>query len=325
MRSVSHQRHHSELELDESELFEAGSTADSPLPEEATEVVGLPLAELDSADESESDDDGIVLDSEGSSSSESEVDEVEMSLHDRISSLHSSVDPSAGAPIHAGNNLSSSHRSHVGSLKTFGSGKGKRLLGSDGDLAASMPVGSRPMRAARRQAAEPAAASSYGGFGVGSMPITIPMLQRRASGPSFTGPDEPTGPVAFVPPHLIQRTESGENDTVSLLAASQHGGSPSNDPKRERLRARNAILRQTGFIEVQQALIAPALEIMEPVKASIILTAVDGEASNQSSDSVLGSVPVPRTREAGVQGSLSASVERRVVASSLSRLLGTSK
>ena len=37
--------------------------------------------------------------------------------------------------------LSTSHRSQVGSLKAFGSSlTGKRMFGSDGDLAASMPV-----------------------------------------------------------------------------------------------------------------------------------------------------------------------------------------
>lgn len=110
MHPVSHQRHHSELELDESELFEAGSNAGSPSLEEATEpaVQQLALEGSASADESDSDDDGIVLDSEGgssSSSSESEVDEVEMGLRGRISSLHSSLDGSAGAPIHAGERM----------------------------------------------------------------------------------------------------------------------------------------------------------------------------------------------------------------------------
>lgn len=92
--------HTTELELDESELFDGASDADTPQPVVATEAVAMaPLLEQPSGGESESDDDGIVL--EGSSS-ESGEDEVEMSLRNRMTSLQSSMDPTAGAPIHAG-------------------------------------------------------------------------------------------------------------------------------------------------------------------------------------------------------------------------------
>ena len=213
----------------------------------------------------------------------------------------------------------------MGSLKSFSSSKGKRLFSSDGDLAGacSMPV-SAPLHAGRRRVMpEPPVASSYGVYGLGtSMPITIPMLQRRGSGPVFAG-DDPAGPATFVPPHLIQRSGEGGASGAAGLAASQPGASPSNEAKRERLRARNAILRKTGFIEVQPP-VAPALELLEPVKVAVLLAA-DGEASNQSADTALGSVPVPGAVAAIAPGGLAASLERRVQASSLTALLGTSK
>ena len=56
--------------------------------------------------------------------------------------------------------MGTSHSSQVGSLKSFGSYyKGKRLFGSDGDLAASMPV-TAPMHAGRRKVA-PAPDKAY--------------------------------------------------------------------------------------------------------------------------------------------------------------------
>lgn len=101
-----------------------------------------------------------------------------------------------------------------------------------------------------------------------SVPIAIPNLPRWKPGdappaPAPAGPAPapagaaPAGPVAapaprppagddtpgkkFVPPHQLTRHED--------FTFSFNGASPSACLKRERLRARNAILRSTGFLE----------------------------------------------------------------------------
>ena len=81
-----------------------------------------------------------------------------------------------------------------------------------------------------------------------SMPISIPLLQRRAS----SNDQVAGGASTFVPPHMLQRQE-GEDAFGEALVEPSLGLSPSTGAKRERLLARNAILRSTGFIEVQRA------------------------------------------------------------------------
>lgn len=96
------------------------------------------------------------------------------------------------------------------------------------------------------------------------MPISIPMMQRRPSGADLAAAsrDDPAagaGGDDFVPPHVLYRQESEREMGASARAGvagaepSLGGLSPTTAAKREKLLARNAILRSTGFIEVQQA------------------------------------------------------------------------
>lgn len=290
------------LELDESELFDAEEAVDmSPSSGPAAGVLqsslaaAPPAAQQSDSDESESDDDGIVLESE-CSSSEAE-DEVEQELVDRIQSLQSSL---SNQPLqeHA---YGTSHTSTVGSLKTFASlsFKGKRLFGSEGDIAASMPVHTAPMAAGRRKVA-PVTDTTYN-LGT-SMPISIPMMQRRGSAAELLALEiaERVQASTFVPPHMLQQQSTAEFG--GLIPAPSLGLSPSAKAKREKLLARNAILRSTGFIEVQHA---PVIgEVMDPVKE--VLGALTPGT---------GAVPVPAMRP-----NIHATPR-----SSLTQLLGTSK
>ncbi|KAK2078960.1 hypothetical protein QBZ16_002650 [Prototheca wickerhamii] len=75
-----------------------------------------------------------------------------------------------------------------------------------------------------------------------SMPISIPLMPRPGTGAA--GRARGDGP-RFVPPHLL--TDAGEQpDLVQLLSTSHL--TPAN-PRRDRLTARNAIMRATGFLE----------------------------------------------------------------------------
>lgn len=75
-----------------------------------------------------------------------------------------------------------------------------------------------------------------------SMPISIPLMPRPGTGAA--GAARGDGP-RFVPPHLL--TDTGEQpDLVQLLSTSHL--TPAN-PRRDRLTARNAIMRATGFLE----------------------------------------------------------------------------
>lgn len=92
-----------------------------------------------------------------------------------------------------------------------------------------------------------------------SAPIRIPKVQRKAILEGSPGMAARTGLGAdFVPPHLLE--DNAEN--FGLL-------SPSTSIKREKLVARNAILRSTGFIEVQ-SFTAPTSEIIDAVKESVM-------------------------------------------------------
>ncbi|PSC74547.1 SH3 domain-containing [Micractinium conductrix] len=304
--------HDPPLELDESDLFDEDSGVDmSPAAPTGALAASLHAAAVATArqsaveSESESDDDGIVLESE-CSSSEAEQDDVEAELVSRIQSLQSSLEGHAVLGDASAGPLGTSHSSQVGSLKSFGgmSFKGKRLFKSDGDLAASMPVHgctSAPMFAGRRQVA-PERQASFTNLGT-SMPISIPLLQRRASSNDQVaggGGDARGGASTFVPPHMLQRQE-GEDAFGEALVEPSLGLSPSTGAKRERLLARNAILRSTGFIEVQRAAVIG--EVLDPVKEQLL----------QSSGAVPLAVP-------GVRADA-----RAPPRSSLTQLLGTSK
>ena len=94
------------------------------------------------------------------------------------------------------------------------------------------------------------------------MPIRIPMMQRREL--SGTTPASIEGKaVTFVPPHLLEVTA----DVASIRAGSL-ATSPSAAIRREKLIARNAILRSTGFIEAQK-FTEPVGEVIDAVTESL--------------------------------------------------------
>ena len=92
------------------------------------------------------------------------------------------------------------------------------------------------------------------------MPISIPMMQRRGSATELASAaaaaaveDKLARAATFVPPHMLHRQDSDLAGAAAggLLGAEPSLGlSPSGGAKREKLLARNAILRSTGFIEV---------------------------------------------------------------------------
>lgn len=301
----------SALELDESELFEEESAVAMSPTAPVVAAVAAEAAPL-SEGESESDDDGIVLESE-CSSSDAEADDVEEELACQLASLQSSLENDTGplGAAKAEGPLGTSHSSQVGSLKTFGglSFTAKRLFGSEGDLAASMPVHgvwpSAPMFAARRQVAPVDNSTAACNLGT-SMPISIPMMQRRSSAANLGAVEAAAavrGASTFVPPHMLHRQEGEEGGQLAAEVGPSLGLglSPSASAKREKLLARNAILRSTGFIEVQQPAAAVIGELLDPVKDQLL-------ASAQA-------VPVPGLRADG----------RAAPRSSLTQLLGTSK
>ncbi|KAG2430579.1 hypothetical protein HXX76_010097 [Chlamydomonas incerta] len=76
-----------------------------------------------------------------------------------------------------------------------------------------------------------------------SVPVSIPHMARWKK--ADASPDSPTSiaaPATFVPPHQLSGAPPD-------FAFSFTGDSPSVAIKRERLRARNAILKSTGFLE----------------------------------------------------------------------------
>lgn len=324
------------LELEESQLFgeeEEEEVEEAPLDMSCrggtafAAVTGAAAAFSDDA--SASDDDGIVLESDCSSSDDAS-DDVEQDLADRLRSLQSSLEHTSAPLRHEDGPLGTSHSSQVGSLKAFGSGLGvdaasssgglegfaayhrssKRLFGSSPNLAASVPAhlhhssGTAPMYAAGRRRVAPAPDKSAAALGT-SMPISIPLMQRRSSGKDLAGDSGGRGDL-FVPPHMLSRQEGEESEQAELGPAASVGGlglSPTTAAKRERLLARNAILRSTGFIEVQHSA-AVIGEVLDPVKDQLL----------SSLASAVSTAPV------AMPGS-----GRAPPRSSLSQLLGTSK
>jgi hypothetical protein len=320
----------SPLELEESQLFgEEDDVEEAPLDMScrggSAYDAGAAAAAF-SDDASASDDDGIVLESECSSSDE----DAEQDLVDRLRSLQSSLEHTS-APLRDGP-LGTSHSSHVGSLKSFGSGlaaavaasssssgldgfaayhrSSKRLFGSSPNLAASVPAhlhnssGTAPMYAGGRRRVAPAPDKSAAALGT-SMPISIPLMQRRGSGKDLAG-DSGGRSDLFVPPHMLSRQEGEESEQAELGPAASVGGlglSPTTAAKRERLLTRNAILRSTGFIEVQHSA-AVLGEVLDPVKDQLLSSLANAVTSAPVATPGSGRAP-PR--------------------SSLSQLLGTSK
>lgn len=86
------------------------------------------------------------------------------------------------------------------------------------------------------------------------MPISIPMLQRRNSSADLLDALQAANggrAATFVPPHMVQRQEPTDLNGLISAPGGDLGLSPVAAAKREKLLARNAILRSTGFIEVQ--------------------------------------------------------------------------
>jgi hypothetical protein len=223
------------------------------------------------------------------------------------------------------NNKIDEGESRMGSLKTFTTPfkhplgfSPKRLHSSEGDLpmAASLPArpvgnfsslafNAKPIKSIETSsvlmittpneedlsAAE--AADAYLGT---SMPIRIPIMSRHRRKVSITGSLEGR-PAPFIPPHLMESHASGHRNFApgSVL-------SPSAAVKREKLMARNAILRSTGFIEVQN-FAAPMSQVIDAVKETVIT----------------GAIPSPTVGEPSMSD---ASKRPAKAASSLTALLG---
>ena len=93
------------------------------------------------------------------------------------------------------------------------------------------------------------------------MPIRIPKMQRRAIAQGSPGSATKGFGPDFVPPHLLEVKDSDVSDPGLIFSPAS--------VKREKLVARNAILRSTGFIEVQ-SFTAPTGEIIDAVKESVM-------------------------------------------------------
>ncbi|GIL74038.1 hypothetical protein Vretimale_5004 [Volvox reticuliferus] len=75
-----------------------------------------------------------------------------------------------------------------------------------------------------------------------SVPVSIPHMNRwKKPEPPTDSPTTQFAPATFVPPHQLSQ--------VNEFMFSFTGESPSVAIKRDRLRARNAILKSTGFLE----------------------------------------------------------------------------
>lgn len=196
------------------------------------------------------------------------------------------------------NNKIDEVESRMGSLKTFTTPFGskhplgfspKRLHSSEGDLpmAASLPAlpignfsslafNAKPIKSIEASGAsmnttpneeDLSAAEAADAYLGTSMPIRIPIMSRHRKKVSITGSLEGR-PATFIPPHLMESHASGQRNFApgSVL-------SPSAAVKREKLMARNAILRSTGFIEVQN-FAAPMSQVIDAVKETVITGAM---------------------------------------------------
>lgn len=131
-----------------------------------------------------------------------------------------------------------------------------------------------------------------------SAPIRIPKAQRTAIMNGSPGVATRRGLGGdFVPPHLLDNA-----DDPGFF-------SPSTSIKREKLVARNAILRSTGFIEIKQ-FTAPTGEIIDAVKESVM-----PEHDTAVQRTVSSSLQIPLNQKEG----------SKPLASSLTALLSSSR
>jgi hypothetical protein len=280
------------LELEESELF--------GVEEEQEDEQDIDIL-LSKSSKSLAAQDGQINDDDDDTAGSESDDETGILDFDDIGSTASAVPtPTAAEEV-----LNAKHTpdlfgtsvgglSEVGSLKRFNSGglamggltaSLRPSMGSEGDLilGASAPTKaqfSMPIPPPRsftpgpgddltsHQNAANAVAASAGGYLGTSMPIRIPMMHRRGLADKNRASLEGRA-ATFVPPHLLEHgVEANIRGTGSLAL------SPTAAMARDKLMARNNILRSTGFIEVQ-SFAAPVGEVLDAVKDSI-LPAVGG-------------------------------------------------
>jgi hypothetical protein len=118
----------------------------------------------------------------------------------------------------------------------------------------------------------------------------------------------------FIPPHLVGMAGTDADNIMS-----QGGVSPSTDFKREKLLARNAILRSTGFLEATEgAALGPTAEVIDSIREVVILKEssssginVTGSASSPSSGAVnirnMAAAPLPTMTPGGLSAALGTS------------------
>lgn len=200
------------------------------------------------------------------------------------------------------NNKCDDGESCMGSLKTFANPSqqglpfNKRMHSSEGDLsmAASLPAGpigdfsslafkAKSIKTNKTLTEEDVSAATTDAYLGTSMPIRIPIMSRHRRKVSVTGSLEGR-PATFIPPHLMESHAGPTNFAPGSVLT------PSAAVKREKLMARNAILRSTGFIEVQN-FAAPMSQVIDAVKETVISGAganptVLGESSPMPTDAV---------------------------------------
>ncbi|KAL6773929.1 hypothetical protein ACKKBG_A23085 [Auxenochlorella protothecoides x Auxenochlorella symbiontica] len=261
------------LELEESELFddlEVSTNQPTPalaIPPRPSPPVRPRAALSDASGSSDSEDDGIVLDSDEELSERWTRDET-YSL--QSSAGQANMSPSimsgetgAGRALQPQPVLMPSPFFVPGSLPSHAAGgPGARLARHMSNVEASLA------------GADAASALTLGT----SMPISIPMMPRPAK-PAARG----EGP-RFVPPHLLADGEGlgPETDVAELLGSSRL--SPTTSFRRDKLTTRNAIMRATGFLEV------PGHDMPPPVLETVIETDFQTDFLTQSA--LVGSVPM---------------------------------
>lgn len=187
--------------------------------------------------------------------------------------------------------------SQVGSLKEFA----PLSTAAQGTVAASLPSKSYMSQFGRIEEKDIFKEPDAGLMGT-SMPIRIPKMQRRGIVDGSPGAARKGFGADFIPPHLLDADADLQND-LGLF-------SPSTSIKREKLMARNAILRSTGFIEVR-SVTAPSGEIFDAVKESVL-----AKEEQESVRAVpTSTISIPRTT----------SEPAKKMASSLTALLGSLK
>lgn len=188
--------------------------------------------------------------------------------------------------------------SQVGSLKEFA----PLSTAAQGTVAASLPSKSYMSQFGRIEEKDIFKEPDAGLMGT-SMPIRIPKMQRRGIIDGSPGAARKGFGADFIPPHLLDADADLQND-LGLF-------SPSTSIKREKLMARNAILRSTGFIEVR-SVTAPSGEIFDAVKESVLAKEEERESVRAVPTSTIS---IPRTT----------SEPAKKMASSLTALLGSLK